>query len=111
MAQVGIVARTEGKRLAGNLRPGQRLVSLEGDLWRWDGFVAAAEAPSAAARRLEEKNRLGDLEREAEVARQMVAGLSVEAANAASAVKEAAAAEAEWRQRARAGAHRLGRRP
>src|SRR5258708_15040934 len=69
LAQVGVVARGEGKRLAQVLKPGQRLVSLEGDLWRWDGFVAAAEAPSAAARRLAGKNRLGDLEREAEAAR------------------------------------------
>ena len=66
LAQVGVVARADGKRLAHALKPGQRLVSLEGDLWRWDGFVAAAEAPTAAARRLAEKNRLGDLEREAE---------------------------------------------
>ncbi|HEY3621133.1 MAG TPA: chromosome segregation protein SMC, partial [Roseiarcus sp.] len=102
LAQVGVVARAEGKRLAQNLKPGQRLVSLEGDLWRWDGFVSAAEAPTAAARRLVEKNRLGDLEREAEAARQAVAALSVEAASAASAAKEAAAAETEWRGRARA---------
>ena len=34
------------------LKPGQRLVSREGDLWRWDGFVAAADAPTPAARRL-----------------------------------------------------------
>ena len=102
LAQVGVVARAEGKRLAQDLKPGQRLVSLEGDLWRWDGFVAAAEAPTAAARRLAEKNRLGDLEREAEAARQTVAALSVEAASAASAASAAAAAEAEWRQRARA---------
>jgi chromosome segregation protein len=102
LAQVGVVARAEGKRLARELKPGQRLVSLEGDLWRWDGFVAAAEAPTAAARRLAEKNRLGDLEREAEAARQTVAGLSAEAASAASAVSEAAAAEAEWRAHARA---------
>ena len=46
LAQVGVVARAEGKRLAQDLKPGQRLVSLEGDLWRWDGFVAAAEAPT-----------------------------------------------------------------
>jgi chromosome segregation protein len=97
-----VVARAEGKRLAQELKPGQRLVSVEGDLWRWDGFVAAAEAPSAPARRLAEKNRLGDLEREAEAARQIVAGLSLEAANAASAVREAAAQEAEWRGQARA---------
>ena len=102
LAQVGVVARADGKRLARALKPGQRLVSLEGDLWRWDGFVSAAEAPTAAARRLKEKNRLGDLEREAEAARQIVAGLSAEAANAASAVSEATALEAEWRGRARA---------
>jgi len=102
LAQVGVVARPEGKRLAQALKPGQRLVSLEGDLWRWDGFVAAAEAPSAAARRLREKNRLGDLEREAEAARQTVAALSAEAASAADAVREAAAREAEWRGQVRA---------
>ena len=102
LAQVGVVAREDGKRLAQDLKPGQRLVSLEGDLWRWDGFVSAAEAPSAAARRLAEKNRLGDLEREAEAARQVVAALSVAAASAVNAAREAAAAETEWRGRVRA---------
>jgi len=102
LAQVGVVARAEGKRLAQELKPGQRLVSLEGDLWRWDGFVAAADAPTAAARRLAEKNRLGDLEREAEAARQKAAALGLEAANVASAVREAGAAETEWRSRVRA---------
>jgi chromosome segregation protein len=102
LAQVGVVARADGKRLAQDLKPGQRLVSIEGDLWRWDGLVAAAEAPSAAARRLAEKNRLGDLEREAEAARQAAAVLGVEAAAAVNAVREAAATETEWRQRVRA---------
>jgi chromosome segregation protein len=101
LGQVGVVARAEGKRLALELKLGQRLVSLEGDLWRWDGFVAAAEAPTAAARRLAEKNRLGDLERDAEAARQNVAALSADAAAALSAVSEAAAQEVEWRKRAR----------
>jgi chromosome segregation protein len=102
LAQVGVIARAEGKRLSQDLKPGQRLVSLEGDLWRWDGFVAAAEAPSAAARRLSEKNRLGDLEREAEAARQVAAALGVEAASAVNATREAAAAETEWRGQVRA---------
>jgi chromosome segregation protein len=101
LAQVGVVARADGKRLAKDLKPGQRLVSLEGDLWRWDGFVSAAEAPTAAARRLVEKNRLGDLKREAEAARQAAAALSGEAASAATASREAAVAETEWRQRVR----------
>ncbi len=68
LKQIGIVARDDGRRLQGALKPGQRLVSLEGDLWRWDGFVAAAHAPTAAAQRLAERNRLGDIEsREAKV--------------------------------------------
>ena len=102
LAQVGVVLRAEGKGLSRLLKPGQRLVSLEGDLWRWDGFVAAAEAPTAAARRLAEKNRLGDLEREAEAARQAAAVVGAAAAGAADAAREAAGAEADWRQRVRA---------
>ena len=33
----------EGARLQAALQPGQRLVSLEGDLWRWDGYCIWAE--------------------------------------------------------------------
>ncbi|MCB1366484.1 MAG: AAA family ATPase, partial [Rhodobacteraceae bacterium] len=62
MAQVGLVDRSDGARLQAALRPGQRLVSREGDLWRWDGYRAGAEdAPSAAALRLQQVNRLEDL--------------------------------------------------
>jgi chromosome segregation protein len=62
LAQIGVVAREEGRLLQSHLRPGQRLVSLEGDLWRWDGFTVAASAPTAAAVRLAERNRLAELE-------------------------------------------------
>ena len=62
LAQIGIVDRTEGAALQAQLKPGQRLVSREGDVWRWDGFIAAADAPTAAAKRLAERNRLGQLE-------------------------------------------------
>jgi len=61
LRQIGLVARSDGLRLQERLEPGQRLVSREGDLWRWDGFVAASEAPSAAAVRLSERNRLSQL--------------------------------------------------
>jgi chromosome segregation protein len=44
-------------------------VTREGDVWRWDGFTRKAEAPSAAARRLAERNRLGEIEAAAEAAR------------------------------------------
>ena len=61
LAQVGVVAEADGARLQTALRIGQRLVSREGSLWRWDGFTVAAEAPTAAARRLEARNRLAEL--------------------------------------------------
>jgi chromosome segregation protein len=53
------------------LSAGQRLVSRDGDLWRWDGYVAAADAPTAAAVRLAERNRLGSLEAAADAAREV----------------------------------------
>ena len=65
LRQIGVVSRNVGHRLQPALKPGQRLVSREGDLWRWDGFVAAAEAPTAAAQRLAQRNRLADLEAQA----------------------------------------------
>ncbi|MEF3048331.1 chromosome segregation protein SMC [Pseudotabrizicola sp. L79] len=67
LSQIGLVARDQGAALQADLRPGQRLVSLEGDLWRWDGFRASAEdAPSAAAARLQQLNRLVQLKRDLE---------------------------------------------
>ncbi|KMK65865.1 chromosome segregation protein SMC [Puniceibacterium sp. IMCC21224] len=65
MSQIGLVEADDGLRLQPRLKPGQRLVSVEGDLWRWDGFRAWAEdAPSAAALRLEQLNRLEQLKQE-----------------------------------------------
>ncbi len=64
LALTGLIERADGARLQTMLRPGQRLVSREGDLWRWDGYVAAADAPRAAAQRLASRNRLAELDAE-----------------------------------------------
>lgn len=65
MNQIGLVASDDAMALQPLLKPGQRLVSLEGDLWRWDGYRAWAEdAPSAAALRLQQLNRLEELKQE-----------------------------------------------
>jgi chromosome segregation protein len=62
---VGLVTAAEGPQLHAVLLPGQRLVSLEGDLWRWDGFRSQAkDAPSAATLALEQRNRLQALQQE-----------------------------------------------
>jgi chromosome segregation protein len=101
LAQIGVVARGDGPELAGQLKPGQRLVSHEGDLWRWDGFVAAAHAPTGAARRLAERGRLQAIEGELHAARLDVEQKRqiLEAAEAA--VAASGTAETEARARAR----------
>jgi chromosome segregation protein len=67
LSQTGLVTREKGFQLQAALLPGQRLVSVEGDLWRWDGFRAGAEdAPSAAALRLQQLNRLQRLKQDHE---------------------------------------------
>ncbi|QHQ36043.1 chromosome segregation protein SMC [Algicella marina] len=78
LGQIGLVDASEGARYQPDLQPGQRLVSREGDVWRWDGYRASAEdAPSAAALRLQQINRLDTLKKsgaeakaKADVARQ-----------------------------------------
>ena len=64
LSQTGVVTVEEGPAAQALLRPGQRLVSQRGDLWRWDGFFASAEAANQAAIRLEQRNRLDALEKE-----------------------------------------------
>ncbi|MGC9270896.1 chromosome segregation protein SMC [Acidiphilium sp.] len=48
----------DGDSLQPSLCPGQTLVSTTGSVWRWDGFVARAGAPSEAGIRLAQRNRL-----------------------------------------------------
>jgi chromosome segregation protein len=64
LAQIGVVDASQGRRLQVALRPGQRLVSKDGDLWRWDGYSLQAGTASAAGARLIERQRLATLQRE-----------------------------------------------
>src|SRR6516165_2433099 len=72
LAQIGVITREEATHLVPQLKAGQRLVSPDGDLWRWDGFAVAANAPTGAARRLAGKNRLADIEAELQAVRSEV---------------------------------------
>lgn len=99
--QIGVVDKETGPRLAAQLRPGQRLVSPEGDLWRWDGFAAAAHAPTGAARRLAERARLAEIESELEVARADADAARRSNEAAQEALTAAAAAEQEHRNAGR----------
>ena len=70
LSHIGVVEASDGPQLQKQLKAGQRLVSKDGGLWRWDGFAAAADAPTPAAKRLAERNRLGSLQEESEQATQ-----------------------------------------
>ncbi len=102
LAQIGVVAKERGAELVSQLKTGQRLVSLEGDVWRWDGFVAAAHAPTGAARRLAERARLVDIENELEQARNDAAAKRGALETAESELKAASASETSARDAWRA---------
>ncbi len=98
LAQIGIVDAAEGPVLQPSLAPGQRLVTREGALWRWDGFTASADAPTAAALRLEQKNRLAELDAEAIAATRSVRAAQEVLAAAEASIRTHAEAERTARQ-------------
>ncbi len=89
LSQCGLVDRARGFDLLPLLAPGQRLVSREGDLWRWDGFVRRAEAPLAAAEKLEQRARRKALEPEVAAARTARDAAAADRATASSQLTEA----------------------
>ncbi|PTE09500.1 chromosome segregation protein SMC [Mesorhizobium helmanticense] len=107
LAQIGIVEAGDGRRLQALLAPGQRLVSREGALWRWDGFTASADAPTAAAQRLAQKNRLAELDAEAVQATLVLRGAEAALAQAEQALARSSEAERNARQAGRDAQHGL----
>ena len=94
LSQIGIVDdEATGNRLSRDLIQGQRLVSREGAVWRWDGFTAVGEAGDKAASRLTQRNRLKDIGAEADRAERALE--EVQAQFEAARQKTADAAEAE----------------
>ena len=100
LSAIGVVEDgAAGAHLAPSLSAGQRLVSRDGGLWRWDGFTISAGAPTAAATRLAQRNRLAEIRatrREAEAKTETAenAADATHAARAAAAERERSAREA-----------------
>jgi chromosome segregation protein len=70
LRQIGVATEESANTLLPELASGQRLVTREGGLWRWDGFRAQAGSAAAGARRLEQRNRVAQLVQELKIARQ-----------------------------------------
>ncbi len=102
LSQIGLVPDDDtGWSLLPQLKQGQRLVSRDGAFWRWDGFTAAAEAPTAAAVRLEQRNRLEETLEKLEGARQTARTAEQNTDDARDAAQEATTAESRARDRVR----------
>ncbi len=98
-SQTGLVDRDAGDALQATLGPGQRLVSREGDLWRWDGFrLRAQDAPTAAALRLAQRNRLTQVQGALDSAREGRDRAAEAHAQARAALERNVAREAEARR-------------
>ncbi|MDP1874939.1 chromosome segregation protein SMC [Phenylobacterium sp.] len=108
LAFVALVSRDAGEALAKLIAPGCRLVSREGDLWRWDGFTARAEAKKPAAVRLEQKTRLAEVEAEIEALTPAAQGAQATLAAAQRMQAEAELAQRAARREPPACEHRLG---
>ena len=68
LAQIGVVARDAGAKLAATLKTGQRLVSRKATSGAGT-VVAAAHAPTGAARRLAQRSRFAEIDSELVTAR------------------------------------------
>jgi chromosome segregation protein len=91
LAQVGIADAAEAASCQAALAQGQRLVSPDGGLWRWDGLVRPPEAQDATATRLRQQQRRRTLEGLLQTARAQLAEQERAAAEAEAEATDAAA--------------------
>ncbi len=102
LQQIGVVDTDEqGMVLARSLAQGQRLVSRNGGLWRWDGFTVLSEATTPAVARLEQRNRLSELRGVLDAAAQAVGEIESVRDTARKAKQDARNAEQNTRRAVR----------
>ena len=70
LSQIGVAQSADD--LSKPLQPGQRLVTRDGQVIRWDGFVMEAGAETAASVKLKQQGRLKEMVSEIETAEQAV---------------------------------------
>jgi chromosome segregation protein len=108
LSQTGVVAKeSDGQALRDALVQGQRLVSRDGALWRWDGYTVSAGTPIAAATRLSQRNRLGELKDEIEGADKRAGDAKTKCDDAKATAEGAARRERELRAATRDAEARL----
>jgi chromosome segregation protein len=107
LSQIGLVeSEQDGPNHQPDLLPGQSLVSRSGAIWRWDGYTIRAGTPTAAAVRLQQRNRLTGVrtrlaaaEQEAAVSRTTRAAAETASQTAVTAEQTARNSRREWEQK------------
>ncbi len=98
LSQIGLVEDdAAGDAAQAGLAPGQVLVSRAGAVWRWDGYTIRAGAPTAAAVRLAQRNRLSVLRTGLAQAEADAAACATARTDAEAAERDAVAAETRAR--------------
>ena len=99
LAQIGVVDdETTGRALAASLAQGQRLVTRDGAMWRWDGYTIQAGSPTASVLRLQQRNRLKDLQVDLDAAAARLSQAHTEYDHAKAALSHAQTEEQARRQ-------------
>ena len=101
LSQIGIVEGQGAAELQAQLAVGQALVNLQGQLWRWDGYVVQPDAPTMAAQRLAQQNRLVELQMKAISVKRDVDAQTARVSADEGALREAVEAERISRDRLR----------
>jgi len=102
LSQVGLLEDgTDGAALQSQLHPGQTLVNRAGAVWRWDGYIIKAGTPTAAAVRLQQRNRLTELRARLAVAETEAAEARAARQTTEQAEREAITAEQQARNERR----------
>jgi chromosome segregation protein len=108
LSQTGLVDdEATGDACQATLTPGQVVVSRAGAVWRWDGYTIRAGTPTAAAVRLQQRNRLSGLQRELEATKTGTEAAQLERQAAAEADQAATVAENAARAQRSAAERRL----
>ncbi|MDD9841319.1 MAG: chromosome segregation protein SMC [Alphaproteobacteria bacterium] len=107
LSQIGVVEVAQGNVLHDKLQPGQILVSIEGDIWRWDGYRAGANATTPAIRALALRHRPKTIALELKQAEAAAAQAHKEAETASQAAKHAAIEDTSKRRELREAQEKL----
>ncbi len=104
-----VESAAEGDARQAGLQPGECLVTLEGAVWRWDGYTVRAGAPSSAAVRSQQRNRLAGLRQQVTEAEAASVAARLRATEADTAERAAHTAEAAARPARRLAEQQLDR--